>query len=125
MSKLITIFISISLLLLTSCSSPSNSSNIDNELYKDAESLVQIFYSEAENSKEITMSNSLDDQVNKFNAKYDQTDDKWSKEEKKFIFDVGMMYISFTDYSLYKEPDKLEEFYGYIDNLKTKYDIEV
>lgn len=125
LNKLLTIFTSLLLLFITSCSSPSNTSDIDNKLYNDAEKLVQTFYEEAENSKVIAMSDSLDDQINKFNAKYDQTDDKWSSEEKEFIFKVGMVSVLYTDYSLYKEPEKIEEFYNNIDNLKTKYDIEI
>lgn len=119
---LLAIILSVS---LTACSSPSNSTDIDNDLYDDAQKLTQTFYEEAETSSEITMNASLDDQVNKFNAKYDQTDEKWSKEEKQFLFDVGMVSVSYTDYALYKEPEKLDEFYDYIDNLKTEYGMEI
>ena len=112
-------------LSLTACSSPSNSLNIDDELYSDAETLAQTFYEEAENSKEISMNNSLDDEINKFNAKYDKTEDKWSNEEQRFIFDVELVYINYTDYSLYKEPDKLEDFYDQLDKLKTEYGMEI
>ena len=113
------------ILLLSACSSPSNSSDIDNKLYKDGEKLAQAFYEEAENSSVIDMNDSLDDQMNKFRAKYDQTDDKWSAEEKQFIFDVNMVFIDYTDYSLYRESDKLEDFYDNIEKLKTEYGMEI
>ena len=100
---------------LTACSSPSNSSDIDNKLYNDGEKLAQAFYEEAENSLVIDINDSLDDQMNKFRAKYDMTDDKWSAEEKQFIFDVNMVFIDYTDYSLYRESDKLEDFYDTIE----------